>query len=186
MSRHGLPPCRICWTAPCLAGLHATRGAGAAIYVRATAVSNRLGAAQALLAAACRPWQLTAAMGAGDPGGGVVRRDGGSADEIACTQRMAYGGAAIGRHEGKAVFVPGGIAGEDVLVEIVEERPRYARGRLVEVVAASPDRVAPPCEHCGECGGCQWQHIAYEAQLRVKREIVRGQLERSPTRPCGR
>jgi 23S rRNA (uracil1939-C5)-methyltransferase len=102
---------------------------------------------------------------------------------------MAYGGAAIGRHEGKAVFVPGGIAGEDVLVEIVEERPRYARGRLVEVVAASPDRVAPPCEHFGECGGCQWQHIAYEAQLRFKREIVRGQLERfarlgeAPVRP---
>ncbi len=91
---------------------------------------------------------------------------------------MAYGGAAVGRHEGKAVFVPGGIAGEDVVVEVVEEKPRYARARLVEVIAPSPDRVAPPCESYGRCGGCQWQHIAYEAQLRFKQEIVRGQLER--------
>lgn len=91
---------------------------------------------------------------------------------------MAYGGAAVGRHEGKAVFVPGGIPGEDVLVEIVEQRPRYAFGRLLEVIAPSPDRVAPPCENYNRCGGCQWQHIAYEAQLRLKQQIVRGQLER--------
>jgi 23S rRNA (uracil1939-C5)-methyltransferase len=91
---------------------------------------------------------------------------------------MAYGGAAVGRHNGKAVFVPGGIAGEDVLVEIVEEKPRWARARLLDVLAPSPDRVAPPCENYGRCGGCQWQHIAYPAQLRFKREIVRNQLER--------
>ncbi len=91
---------------------------------------------------------------------------------------MAYGGAAVGRHEGKAVFVPGGIPGEEVEVEIVEDRRRYALGRLVEVIVPSPDRVAPPCESHGECGGCQWQHIAYEAQLRFKREIVRAQFER--------
>ena len=58
---------------------------------------------------------------------------------------MAYGGAAVGRHEGKVVFVPGGIPGEEVLVEIVEEKPRYAQARLLEVLNPSPDRVAPPC-----------------------------------------
>jgi len=91
---------------------------------------------------------------------------------------MAYGGAAVGRHNGKAIFVPGGIAGEDVLVEIVEEKPRWARARLLDVLVPSPDRVAPPCENYGRCGGCQWQHIAYPAQLRFKQEIVRSQLER--------
>ena len=91
---------------------------------------------------------------------------------------MAYGGAAVGRHEGKAVFVPGGIPGEDVRVEIVEDKPRYAIGRLLEVLTPSPERVAAPCPSFGECGGCQWQHIAYEAQLRYKRQIVRDQLQR--------
>ena len=91
---------------------------------------------------------------------------------------MAYGGAAVGRHEGKAIFVPGGIAGEDVLAEIVESKPRYARARLVQVLTPSPERVAPPCPAFGHCGGCQWQHIAYGAQLRFKREIVTGQLRR--------
>lgn len=91
---------------------------------------------------------------------------------------MTYGGAAVGRHNGKAVFVPGGIPGEDVLVEIVEEKPRWARARLLEVIAPSPDRIAPPCENYNRCGGCQWQHIAYPAQLRLKQEIVRAQLER--------
>ncbi|MDI7277772.1 MAG: TRAM domain-containing protein, partial [Anaerolineae bacterium] len=91
---------------------------------------------------------------------------------------ISYSGAAVGRHHGKAVFVPGGIPGEDVLVEIVEERRRYSLGRLLQVVNPSPERVAPPCEHFGVCGGCQWQHIAYDAQLRYKERIVRSQLQR--------
>lgn len=91
---------------------------------------------------------------------------------------MAYGGAAVGRHEGKAVFVPGGIPGEEVRAEIVRDERRYALARLVEVLAPAPERVAPPCPAFGECGGCQWQHIAYEAQLRFKERIVRGQLAR--------
>ncbi len=84
----------------------------------------------------------------------------------------------MGRYEGKAVFVPGGIPGEDVRVEIVEQKPRYAYARLLEVLRPSPDRVAPPCHAFGRCGGCQWQHIAYEAQLRFKTKIVRDQLQR--------
>ncbi|MCL6431102.1 MAG: 23S rRNA (uracil(1939)-C(5))-methyltransferase RlmD [Anaerolineae bacterium] len=91
---------------------------------------------------------------------------------------MAYNGAAVGRYHGKAVFVPGGIPGEEVLAEIVEERRRYSLARLVRVLVPSPERVAPPCEHFGLCGGCQWQHIAYDAQLRYKEKIVRDQLER--------
>ncbi len=91
---------------------------------------------------------------------------------------MAYNGAAVGRYEGKAVFVPGGIPGEEVLAEIVEDKPRYAQARLLEVLNPSPERVAAPCRSFGRCGGCQWQHIAYDAQLRFKHAIVRNQLER--------
>jgi 23S rRNA (uracil1939-C5)-methyltransferase len=93
---------------------------------------------------------------------------------------MAHGGAALGRHEGKVVFVPYVIPGEEVLADLTEDKGRYARGRLVEVLSPSAQRVSPPCPHFGSpgCGGCHWQHIAYEAQLEFKQRIVQDQLKR--------
>jgi len=100
---------------------------------------------------------------------------------------MTYGGAALGRVEGKAIFVTGGLAGEVVRVIVEEDRARstrahYARARLLEVIEPSPDRITPLCPHFGfdatSCGGCHWQHIAYAAQLRFKTAIVREQLQR--------
>ena len=93
---------------------------------------------------------------------------------------IAHGGEAIGRHGGKAIFVPYAIPGERVRVEIVEEKERWARTRLLEVVQPSPDRVEPPCPYFGpeRCGGCQWQHIAYERQAELKAEIVADHLRR--------
>jgi len=92
---------------------------------------------------------------------------------------MAHGGDAVARHEGKAVFIPGAMTGETVRVTLVDERERFSRARLLEVVAPSEERVAPRCPYFGECGGCQWQYMAYGAQLREKREIVRSLLERT-------
>jgi 23S rRNA (uracil1939-C5)-methyltransferase len=93
---------------------------------------------------------------------------------------IAHGGAALGRHEGRAIFVPYALPGETARVEITEDKGRYAFARLVEVVDPSPDRVAPPCPYFGPsgCGGCHWQHAAYEAQLRFKAEILADQLTR--------
>jgi 23S rRNA (uracil1939-C5)-methyltransferase len=93
---------------------------------------------------------------------------------------IAHGGEAIGHHEGKIVFVPYAIPGEMVQAEIVEEKQRWARARLVRVLRTSPDRVLPPCPYFGpgQCGGCQWQHIAYERQLQLKAEVVADQLRR--------
>ncbi len=93
---------------------------------------------------------------------------------------IAHGGEAIGRNAGKAVFVPYAIPGERVRVEIVEAKERWARARLVQVLQASPDRVEPPCPYFGQdrCGGCQWQHIAYQRQAELKEEIVADQLRR--------
>lgn len=93
---------------------------------------------------------------------------------------IAHGGEAFGRHQGKLVFVPYAIPGETVEVEIVEEKARWARARLHQVVHASPDRVEPPCPYFGQgqCGGCHWQHIAYDRQVTLKAEIVADQLRR--------
>ena len=92
---------------------------------------------------------------------------------------MANGGAAFGRDDdGRVVFLPLAIPGERVKVEIVEDKRRYARGRLVEIMAPSPDRVDPRCPHFGPCGGCHFQHITYPAQLRFKEEVIRDQLSR--------
>ncbi len=93
---------------------------------------------------------------------------------------IAHGGEAIGHHGGKIVFVPYAIPGETVQAEIVEEKQRWARARLVRVLKPSPDRVLPPCPYFGpaQCSGCQWQHIAYERQLELKAEVVADQLRR--------
>nr|HID13043.1 class I SAM-dependent RNA methyltransferase [Anaerolineae bacterium] len=93
---------------------------------------------------------------------------------------IAHGGAALGRHEGRVIFVPYALPGETVHVEITEDKGRYAFACLVDVLEPSPDRVAPPCPYFDPtgCGGCQWQHAAYEAQLRFKAEIVTDQLTR--------
>ncbi len=90
---------------------------------------------------------------------------------------VAHGGDAVGRYGGKVVFVPLAIPGETARVELVEERGQYARGRLLEVMDPSEHRVTPPCSYFGLCGGCQWQHMDYDLQLRLKRQIVRDQLD---------
>ena len=89
---------------------------------------------------------------------------------------MAHGGEGVGRYEGKAVFVAGAIPGERVRVSITAEKSSWARARLEEVVTPAPARVTPPCPHFVECGGCQWQHMAYDEQLKWKSSIVAGQL----------
>ena len=93
---------------------------------------------------------------------------------------IAHGGEALGRHEGKAVFVPYAIPGERVRVEIVQEKARWARARLVAVVTPSPDRIEPPCSYFGPdgCGGSCGQHIAYTRQAALKVEILADQLRR--------
>jgi 23S rRNA (uracil1939-C5)-methyltransferase len=88
-------------------------------------------------------------------------------------ERLAYGGDAISHLEdGRTVFVRLACPGDRVLAEIVEDRERFVRAEVREILSASPDRVKPPCPYFGECGGCQWQHIGYPAQLTAKRASV--------------
>ena len=89
---------------------------------------------------------------------------------------IAHGGEAVGRIDGKAHFVAGAIPGERVEIEVFQEKSRWARGRLIEVLEASPDRIEPPCPAYPVCGGCTWEHVFYERQLEWKHEVVTGQL----------
>src|ERR1044071_2390491 len=92
---------------------------------------------------------------------------------------LAYGGEAMGRlDDGRAVFVPFGLPGERVRLRLTEEKRGFARGELVEILQVSPDRIIPRCRHFGVCGGCHYQNLPYEEQLKLKREILRDQLTR--------
>lgn len=91
---------------------------------------------------------------------------------------LAHEGGAVAHDNGRTVFVDYGITGETVVAELDRERAGVYFGRVVEVLDASPQRIAAPCEYFGECGGCQWQHIDYPHQLEMKRQVVRDQLHR--------
>ena len=87
-------------------------------------------------------------------------------------------GQGIGRVSGYAVFVPGALAGETVRAHIIKVTANYAIAKLTEVLTASPDRIAPVCPAFPACGGCTLQHMAYDAQLRLKSQTVYDALTR--------
>ncbi|MBF6590594.1 MAG: 23S rRNA (uracil(1939)-C(5))-methyltransferase RlmD [Ktedonobacterales bacterium] len=116
-------------------------------------------------------------LGAGLPPHTQDDDDAGPAIEIELTD-LAYGGDAVGRSQGRAVFVAGGLPGELVRVQLIRERSNYARAVLLEVLRPSPERVRPAYPELGESGGFQWQHLAYPAQLIWKTRIVRQLLAR--------
>ncbi len=92
---------------------------------------------------------------------------------------LAYGGEALGRlPDGRAVFVPFALPGEIARVRLTEDRKGFARAELVEILASSPDRITPRCRHFGVCGGCHYQHLPYEAQLKAKTAILQDQMAR--------
>jgi tRNA/tmRNA/rRNA uracil-C5-methylase (TrmA/RlmC/RlmD family) len=102
---------------------------------------------------------------------------------------IAFGGDGVARMAEFVIFVPFVMLGETVDVEIIEVKKSFARGRLVQVIESSPDRVKPECRYFGDCGGCQYQHVAYDTQLRIKhKQIVDlfqriGQFENPPVAP---
>jgi len=92
--------------------------------------------------------------------------------------KPVYGGAFLARLEGKAVFVPLALPGEQARVRLTQSKPGYATAELEEIVASAPERVAPGCAYFGVCGGCDYQHTGYENQLALKQAILRETLER--------
>ena len=100
-------------------------------------------------------------------------------DELVDIESLSSEGDGVGRlGDGRVVFVAGAAPGDRVSLADIEESKRFVRASVGELVSASPDRVDPACAHFGRCGGCQWQHVAYPAQLQAKQRIVRDAFQR--------
>ena len=98
--------------------------------------------------------------------------------EVECTG-FTTGGRAVGKApDGRTVFVEYALPGERVIAEITANHPTYLEACAITVLRPSPERVEPPCEYFGRCGGCQLQHAAYPEQLCLKTEVVAEQLRR--------
>jgi 23S rRNA (uracil1939-C5)-methyltransferase len=104
-------------------------------------------------------------------------------------EKLIYGGDGLARlpagsadskdrSRGKAVFIPFVLAGEKIEAALTEEKPGFARAHAEAIVEPSPRRIQPPCPHFARCGGCHYQHAAYEHQLEIKKEILRENLRR--------
>ncbi|MBN8582728.1 MAG: class I SAM-dependent RNA methyltransferase [Anaerolineae bacterium] len=93
--------------------------------------------------------------------------------------KLTYGGEAMGRlADGRAVFVPFGLPGETVRIQLTQEKQNFARGEILEILKPSPDRITAKCKHFTQCGGCHYQNLPYEKQLLAKADILRDQLQR--------
>lgn len=100
-------------------------------------------------------------------------------------EKLTYGGDALGRlpalqtgSGGRVVFVRFALPGETVRVRVLEEKRNHIRAELIDVLEPSPERIVPKCIHYGVCGGCHYQHISYQSQLKEKTQILRDQLVR--------
>lgn len=106
---------------------------------------------------------------------------------------IAFGGEGVARTDEFVVFIPFTCVGDLVEATITEMHKRFARAQLQKVVESSADRVTAPCVYFGDCGGCQYQHLAYGAQLRAKHKQIRDLFQRvgnlppdivAPVIPC--
>ena len=93
-------------------------------------------------------------------------------------QSAAFEGKSIGRYENMVVFVGHAVPGDKVIAKILKIKKSFAEARIISIVHPSPLRVEPRCKYFGVCGGCTWQHVEYQAQLRFKQQHVVDSFER--------
>lgn len=91
---------------------------------------------------------------------------------------IAEEGKGVGRHDELVLFIEKAIPGDVVEVELRRKKKNFAEGRVTSIVKESPYRIEPFCPHFGVCGGCKWQHMSYEAQLKFKQQYVDNALSR--------
>ncbi|MEY8446028.1 23S rRNA (uracil(1939)-C(5))-methyltransferase RlmD [Enterococcus ratti] len=93
-------------------------------------------------------------------------------------KRLGINGEGIGYFKRLTIFVPYALPKEEVLVKITKTTSRYAQGQLIKIKKTSNNRVVAPCPVYYECGGCQLQHLAYQAQLDFKKDLLMQALEK--------
>ena len=93
-------------------------------------------------------------------------------------EKLIYGGEGLGRVNNQTVFVPFAAPGDHLRIRITRLERNFARAEIVEILVPSAARRPAPCRHFGICGGCQLQHLHYEAQLQAKVEFIRESLKR--------
>lgn len=101
-------------------------------------------------------------------------------------EKPIYGGASLGRVDGKAIFVPLTLPGELVRASVVDDRKSFAHAEAEEIVERAAERIEPRCRHFGVCGGCHYQHTGYEQQIAFKKEILRETLQRGKVAFAGK
>lgn len=92
---------------------------------------------------------------------------------------LSHQGKGVARLEGKVIFVEGALPGEKVMPAALQHRGRVAETHVQQLIEASPDRVTPPCEYAGQCGGCNLQHLSYDAQVRARQTHLLNQFQRA-------
>ncbi len=93
-------------------------------------------------------------------------------------ESMAYGGKGIAKLDGKVVFVDDVVTGDLAKIEITGKNKNFMTGKLLEIIEPSQFRVKPFCHLANACGGCQFQFIDYEYQLKIKKEMVEDCLKK--------
>jgi 23S rRNA (uracil1939-C5)-methyltransferase len=91
---------------------------------------------------------------------------------------LSNSGDGVGRVGGRVVFVPDTAVGDRLIARLVRVKPQFSQGKLHELLEPSSDRIRPACIVADKCGGCQWQHLTYAAQLAAKQNLVTQDLER--------
>ncbi len=91
---------------------------------------------------------------------------------------LAFGGAGVGRVQDLVVFVEQALPGQKVLARVVKKKKNFAEARLMQILEPSPHQTAPRCRHFGQCGGCAFQHLAYDQQLQYKQKQVEETMRR--------
>lgn len=90
----------------------------------------------------------------------------------------ATDGRAVAKHEGKVIFVEQGVPGDVADVHVFRTQKKQPIGRIEKLITPSPDRIEPTCQHFEACGGCKWQMMAYDAQLKAKHSHVLNAMQR--------
>ncbi len=93
-------------------------------------------------------------------------------------EKLVYGGKGLAKVAGRTVFIPYTAVGDLVEFKEVARKNSYSEGKLERILEPSADRQKPRCPYFGKCGGCDWQHIKYERQVQMKRDILEENLQR--------